>query len=145
MRMLIQRVSAASVQVAGSTVGDIQAGILAYVGIGHDDTLETAKRMLNKLLNYRIFADDAGKLNLNVQQVNGSVLLVSQFTLMAATNKGLRPDFKPAMPFAEADALFNQMIDHARSLYPHIATGEFGADMQVHSTNDGPINFLLET
>lgn len=144
MRVIIQRVKSASVVINGKTVGAIGRGILAYVGLGHDDDLDTTKRMVDKLLRYRIFEDDAGKMGLNVQQVEGGVLLVSQFTLLANTAKGLRPDFKPAMAFDKADALFAQLTDYAKSEYGQVATGEFGADMQVKSVNDGPINFLLE-
>lgn len=144
MRVIIQRVKSASVVVDGKTVGAIDHGILAYVGLGHDDDMDTGKRMFDKLLRYRIFEDDAGKMGLNVQQVRGGVLLVSQFTLLANTAKGLRPDFKPAMVFDKADALFSQLTDYAKSEYGQVATGEFGADMQVQSVNDGPINFLLE-
>lgn len=144
MRVIIQRVKSASVVVEGKTVGEINHGILAYVGLGHEDDIATAKRMVDKVLSYRVFEDDAGKMGLNVQQVNGGVLLVSQFTLLANTAKGLRPDFKPAMAFEKADALFTELTDYATTQYHHVATGEFGSDMQVHSVNDGPINFLLE-
>lgn len=144
MKALIQRVKSAEVIVDNESVGKIEAGILAYIGLGHDGTLQIGKSMIDKILAYRIFEDEAGKLSLNVQQTNGGLLLVSQFTLMANTGKGLRPDFKPALAFADADILFAEMVNYAQSSYPKVATGSFGADMQVHSVNDGPINFLLE-
>lgn len=144
MKVIIQRVKHASVVVDGATVGEIGQGILAYVGLGHEDDLVVAERMVDKILTYRVFEDDAGKMGLNVQQVNGGLLLVSQFTLLANTAKGLRPDFKPAMAFDKAEALFAELTDYAQSQYEQVATGAFGANMQVQSVNDGPINFLLE-
>ena len=100
--------------------------------------------MLQKILAYRVFEDDTGRMNLNVGQVNGGLLLVSQFTLMAETRKGLRPDFGPAMPPAQASALFEQMVQQAHSMYHSVQTGQFGANMQVSLLNDGPVTFMLE-
>lgn len=149
MKALIQRVNRASVTVDESCVGSIEQGILAYIGLGHDDNLQNAKRMIDKIITYRIFDnhDDPakyGKLDLNVQQVGGGLLLVPQFTLMAKTGKGRRPDFGPAMTPDAAQVLFEQLVAYARTQYSDIATGQFGADMQVESINDGPLNFLLE-
>ena len=149
MRALIQRVKHASVSVDGQEVGAIDEGILAYIGLGHDDNLQSAQRMVDKILTYRLFEnnDDPakyGKLDKNVQQVGGGLLLVSQFTLMAKTDKGRRPDFGGAMAPDVAQSLFAQMIDYAKTQHPTVATGQFGADMQVISVNDGPLNFLLE-
>ena len=144
MRAVIQRVTQASVCVDGQTVGEIEHGILAYIGLGHEDTLETAKKMVDKILTYRIFANEEDKLDKNVQQAEGGVLLVSQFTLMANTHKGRRPDFAPAMPPAAAKALFTELVAYAKAQYSLVATGEFGAHMQVTANNDGPINFILE-
>lgn len=149
MKALIQRVNRASVTVDESCVGSIEQGILAYIGLGHDDNLQNAKRMIDKILTYRIFDnhDDPakyGKLDLNVQQVGGGLLLVPQFTLMAKTDKGRRPDFGSAMTPDAAQVLFEQLVAYARTQYPDIATGQFAADMQVESINDGPLNFLLE-
>ncbi|WP_296244939.1 MULTISPECIES: D-aminoacyl-tRNA deacylase [unclassified Psychrobacter] len=149
MRALIQRVQHASVTVDEQCIGEIGRGVLAYVGLGPDDTLQSAQRMIDKILTYRIFenADDpakAGKLDKNVQQIGGGVLLVSQFTLMAKTDKGRRPDFGGAMAPDAAQALFEQFITYAKTQHPNVATGQFGADMQVVSINDGPLNFLLE-
>lgn len=143
MRTLIQRVKQASVMVNQQAVAQIEQGILAYIGFGHDDDLAMAQRMLDKIIKYRIFEDKAGKLSQNVQQVDGGLLLVSQFTLLAQTNKGLRPDFKPAMAYAQAQQLFEQMCDYGQQQHHKVATGIFGADMQVSSINDGPINFIL--
>ncbi|MEN6671312.1 D-aminoacyl-tRNA deacylase [Psychrobacter sp. B38] len=149
MRALIQRVRSASVSVDEQGVGRIEQGLLAYIGLGHDDNLQTAKRLIDKILTYRVFEnnDDPakyGKLDNNVQQIGGGLLLVSQFTLMAKTDKGRRPDFGDAMAPEAAQALFAQLIEYAKTQYPIIATGQFGANMQVESINDGPLNFLLE-
>lgn len=149
MRALIQRVRSANVAVDGHCVGAIEHGLLAYIGLGHDDNLQTAQRMIDKILTYRIFEnkDDPakrGKLDKNVQQVGGGLLLVSQFTLMAKTDKGRRPDFGDAMAPEAAQALFAQLVEYAKTQHTNSATGQFGADMQVESINDGPLNFLLE-
>ena len=149
MRALIQRVNTASVDVGGHDVGAIEYGILAYIGLGHDDNVQNAKRMIDKILTYRIFdnhTDPAkyGKLDQSVQQVSGGLLLVPQFTLMAKTDKGRRPDFGAAMAPDAAQALFAEMVTYAKTQHPDVATGQFGADMQVKSINDGPLNFLLE-
>ena len=149
MKALIQRVSRASVAIDGECVGTIDHGILAYIGLGHEDSLVVAQRMIDKILTYRIFENDDdpakfGKLDKNVQQVGGGLLLVSQFTLMAKTDKGRRPDFGNAMMPTTAQALFEQLIAYAKTQHLNVATGQFGADMQVASINDGPLNFLLE-
>ena len=144
MRALIQRVKHANVAVDGQVIGEIEQGLLVFVGLGKTDTLQTAEKMLKKILAYRIFSDDSDHMNLNVQQVNGGLLLVSQFTLMAETRKGLRPDFGPAMPPDEARELFSQLVAHAKNVYPNVQTGAFGADMQVSLQNDGPVTFMLE-
>lgn len=149
MKALIQRVSTANVEVDNNCVGSIEYGILAYIGLGHDDNLQSTRRMIDKILTYRIFENDSdpakrGKLDQNVQQIGGGLLLIPQFTLMAKTDKGRRPDFGGAMAPDSAQALFADMIVYAKSQYPKIASGQFGADMQVTSINDGPLNFLLE-
>lgn len=149
MKALIQRVSRASVMVDDVCIGAIENGILAYIGLGHDDSFESAQRMVDKILTYRIFENTAdpakaGKLDQNVQQAGGGLLLVSQFTLMAKTDKGRRPDFGGAMNPDAAQALFAQLIAYAQSQYSVVASGQFGANMQVVSINDGPLNFLLE-
>ena len=150
MKALIQRVSSASVKVDGHSVGAIENGILAYIGLGKDDDQQSMQRMIDKILTYRIFENTQdpnklGKLDQNLQQVNGGLLLVSQFTLMARTDKGRRPDFGRARAPDIAQALFAQMIAYAKTQHPLVATGEFGASMKVASVNEGPLNFLLET
>lgn len=149
MRALIQRVRRASVSVDKHSVGAIEHGVLAYIGLGHDDNLQSGQRMVDKILTYRIFEnkddpDKFGKLDQNVQQVGGGLLLIPQFTLMAKTDKGRRPDFGAAMAPEAAQELFNEMVAYAENQHLEVATGQFGADMQVESINDGPLNFLLE-
>ncbi len=149
MKALIQRVKQAKVKVDEHNVGAIEQGILAYIGLGPDDNLQTAKRMVDKILTYRIFEnagdpEKAGKLDQNVQQVGGGLLLVSQFTLMAKTDKGRRPDFGAAMNPDAAQALFAELVAYAKTQHAEVATGQFGANMQVESINDGPLNFILE-
>lgn len=144
MRALIQRVKQASVVVDAETVGQIEHGILAYIGLGPEDTLQSAQKMVDKILTYRIFDNEAGKLDKNVQQVEGGLLLVSQFTLMAKTDKGRRPDFGGAMAPDAANALFEQLVSYAKQQCHHVETGKFGANMLVKADNDGPLNFILE-
>ncbi len=144
MKAILQRVKSAQVHVDGQRTGEIQHGILVFLALGKDDDFTLAQKMIDKILKYRIFDDEQGKMGLNVQQVAGNILLVSQFTLMANTHKGLRPDFAPAMSPAQAETLFAQIVDYARSQLPSIQTGIFGADMQVSLVNDGPVTFILE-
>lgn len=149
MKALIQRVKSANVVVDNQIIGQINAGVLAYIGIGKDDDFAKACRLIDKILTYRIFEntndlDKLGKLDKSVTDVGGGLLLVSQFTLMANTKTGRRPDFAPAMPPASAKELFARLVDYAKSNYPNVQTGQFGADMTVTAVNDGPINFLLE-
>ena len=145
MKVLIQRVKQASVVVEGQTIGAIDQGLLALVGVERDDSDAAVEKMLHKLLHYRVFSDAEGKMNLNLQQINGGLLLVSQFTLAAETRKGLRPGFSSAAAPAEGERLFNQLVTKAQSAWPNVATGQFGADMQVALVNDGPVTFLLES
>ncbi len=144
MKALIQRVKSAHVTVSGQIIGQIQSGVLAYIGIGKDDDFDKACRLVDKIIAYRIFEDDNGKMGKSVSDVGGGLLLVSQFTLMAKTDKGRRPDFAPAMPPDDARALFDKLVNYAKQVYPNVATGEFGANMAVMAVNDGPINFLLD-
>lgn len=144
MKAVIQRVKFAKVEVDKKIVGEISHGILVYLGLGHDDSLDIGKKMVDKILTYRIFENEQGKLDKNVAEVNGGLLIVSQFTLLANTQNGRRPDFKPAMSPEFAKPLFTEIIEYAKSQYSDVATGEFGADMQVTSCNDGPINFIFE-
>ncbi|MEC4768869.1 D-aminoacyl-tRNA deacylase [Halomonas sp. CUBES01] len=145
MKALIQRVSRASVDVDGQCVGAIDQGLLALVGVEKGDSDADADKLLHKLLHYRVFSDADGKMNQNVQQVDGGLLLVSQFTLAADTRKGLRPSFSSAAPPAEGERLFNYLVTQAQAAWQHVATGEFGANMQVSLVNDGPVTFLLES
>ncbi|UTA48538.1 D-aminoacyl-tRNA deacylase [Simiduia sp. 21SJ11W-1] len=144
MRALIQRVTHARVDIEGHTVGAIDQGLLVLLGVQRGDTEAVADKLLDKLLAYRVFSDTEGKMNLSVQDVQGGVLLVSQFTLAADTQKGLRPGFSNACPPAEARALFDYTQARLESLHAQVAFGRFGADMQVSLTNDGPVTFLLE-
>lgn len=144
MIALIQRVSSASVTVDGAQVGAIGRGILALVGIAATDTPEQAARLLEKLLSIRIFPDDAGKMNLDMRQIGGELLLVPQFTLLADTSRGNRPGFAAAGPPGQARALFEGLVASARAAWPGVAGGVFGAHMQVSLVNDGPVTFWLE-
>ncbi len=144
MRALIQRVLEAKVEVDGQTTGEIKKGLLVFLGLGKEDTLEKGQKLIDKILKYRIFENEQGKMGWNVSQANGGVLLVSQFTLMAQTQKGLRPDFGPAMPPSDAKALYEQLVEYTRSQFENVQTGIFAADMKVHLINDGPVTFNLE-
>ncbi len=141
---LIQRVKHASVVVDSEMVGEIGQGILLLLGIQKADTEETVSKLIDKLLAYRIFADADNKMNCNVQQIDGGVLVVSQFTLAADTKKGLRPSFSSAAPPAQAQALYDYFVTQLRDRHPKVATGVFAADMQVSLVNDGPVTFMLE-
>ncbi|WP_193074937.1 D-aminoacyl-tRNA deacylase [Pseudomonas sp. FME51] len=145
MKGLLQRVSQARVEVEGGIVGAIDHGLLVLVGIEPQDDQASADKLLHKLLNYRVFSDAEGRMNCSVQDVQGGLLLVSQFTLAADTRKGLRPGFSTAAPPEQAAALFDYLLAQARKSWPQVATGRFGADMQVHLINDGPVTLLLET
>lgn len=144
MKALIQRVKHASVTVEGSTVGAIEHGLLALVGVERGDSEANADKLLHKLLHYRVFSDESGKMNHNLQQAEGGLLLVSQFTLAADTRKGLRPGFSSAAPPDEGERLFQYLVTQAYAVWSPIATGQFGADMQVALVNDGPVTFMLE-
>nr|WP_284041419.1 D-aminoacyl-tRNA deacylase [Halomonas olivaria] len=142
---MIQRVKHANVSVKGDVVGAIDQGLLALVGVERGDSEADADKLLHKLLHYRVFSDADDKMNNNLQQVEGGLLLVSQFTLVADTRKGLRPSFSSAAPPADGERLFHYLLAQARAAWPKVATGEFGADMQVALVNDGPVTFLLES
>jgi D-aminoacyl-tRNA deacylase len=141
---LIQRVKRAAVEVDGKTVGAIEQGILLLLGVEKADTEASADKLLDKVLAYRIFADQDNKMNCNVQQINGGVLVVSQFTLAADTRKGLRPSFSSAAPPAQAEQLYDYFVARLRERHPQVATGIFAADMQVSLLNDGPVTFMLQ-
>jgi D-tyrosyl-tRNA(Tyr) deacylase len=142
---LLQRVSAAEVAVAGTIVGRIDRGLLVLVGVQKGDDDARAGRLLERLLGYRVFPDDAGRMNLSLTDIGGGLLLVPQFTLAADTRKGTRASFTSAAPPAEGERLFDLLVARARAAHPDVATGRFGADMQVSLTNDGPVTFWLET
>lgn len=144
MRALIQRVKEARVIVDDVITGEIRQGLLVFLGLGRDDQLENGKKLIDKILKYRVFDDENGKMGWNLSQAQGGLLLVSQFTLMAQTQKGLRPDFGPAMPPQQAKVLYDQLVEYAQSQFDHVETGIFAADMQVHLINDGPVTFQLE-
>jgi D-tyrosyl-tRNA(Tyr) deacylase len=144
MKGLLQRVSQARVDVGGQTVGAIDQGLVVLIGVEPQDTQASADKLLHKLLNYRVFSDGDGKMNLSLCDVQGGLLLVSQFTLVADTKSGLRPSFSKAAPPALGAELFEYLVHKAKSLHAQVATGQFGADMQVHLINDGPVTFLLE-
>ena len=145
MKVLLQRVSCASVQVEGVCVGEIGAGLLVLLGLDKGDDRVVADRLLERLLAYRVFADDQGRMNRSVVDVGGGLLLVSQFTLSADTDQGLRPGFSRALPAAEAEPLYEYVLAALRGLHQPVAAGVFGANMQVSLVNDGPVTFLLES
>jgi D-tyrosyl-tRNA(Tyr) deacylase len=141
---LIQLVKQAQVVVDNETIGAIDCGILALIGIEKSDTEKNAEKLLEKILQYRIFNDENNKMNLSLTTIQGGLLLVPQFTLVAETQKGTRPGFSLGMPPEEGERLFNYLTQYAAQHYPHTATGRFGAHMQVSLCNDGPVTFLLK-
>lgn len=144
MIALLQRVSQASVAVDGTMIGAIDAGLLVFLCAERGDSIKQADALLRKLLAYRVFSDDAGKMNLSLAQVQGGLLLVPQFTLAADTQSGTRPSFTPAAPPEEGLRLFDYFVAQASLYYPLVESGCFGADMQVTLTNDGPVTFWLQ-
>ncbi|OFA01967.1 D-aminoacyl-tRNA deacylase [Duganella sp. HH101] len=142
---LLQRVSSASVVVDGATIGAIDAGLMVLVCAERNDTEKEADALLAKLLGYRVFADETGKMNRSVTDVEGGLLLVPQFTLAADTKSGTRPSFTPAAAPADGLRLFNYFVEQARLKHQVVQTGQFGADMKVALTNDGPVTFWLQT
>jgi D-tyrosyl-tRNA(Tyr) deacylase len=141
---LLQRVSHAEVCVDTKIVGSIQAGLLVLVAVERGDTEQQADRLLERLLTYRVFPDEEGRMNRSVQDTAGGLLLVSQFTLAADTRKGSRPGFSPAAEPREGERLFEYLVRRARERHGVVETGEFGAHMQVTLTNDGPVTFWLQ-
>ena len=142
---LLQRVSHAQVDIKGVNVGVIEHGLLVLIGVHRHDERADVERLLERLLNYRVFADDQGRMNLSLRDTGGGLLLVPQFTLAADTHKGNRPSFTPAAKPAQAEALFQQLLERARASHNPVASGRFGANMQVSLTNDGPVSFWLST
>ena len=141
---LLQRVSEASVRVDGATVGEIGRGLLVLVGVEKGDSEAQAERLLERLLGYRVFPDAQGKMNLGLQDIGGGLLLVPQFTLPADTQKGMRPSFTPAAPPDEGQRLFLHLLERAKERHAGVASGRFGADMQVSLINDGPVTFWIQ-
>lgn len=142
---LLQRVTTAEVRVTGQQIGRIDRGLMVLIGVERADAEAQADRLIERLLSYRVFPDDAGKMNLSLVDVAGGLLLVPQFTLAADTKKGTRPGFSPAAEPQEGRRLFDYLARRAREAYSMVQTGEFGADMQVSLTNDGPVTFWLRT
>ena len=141
---LIQRVTEAKVEVDNSTVAQIGRGILALIGVEKQDNSATARRLAQRIIQYRIFPDADGKMNLSLQDTGGELLLVPQFTLPADTRKGNRPSFSSAAPPETGQRLFLELADFARETHGQVQTGVFGANMQVSLTNDGPVTFWLQ-
>lgn len=144
MKAVLQRVSHARVDISGRTVGAIDSGLLVLLCAERGDVDALADRMLAKILKLRIFADEAGKMNRSVQDIGGGLLVVSQFTLAADASGGNRPSFTQAAPPDEGRRLYEYFVAQARAAHPVVATGEFGADMQVHLLNDGPVTIPLQ-
>ena len=140
---LLQRVSEASVSVDGESIAGIGRGILVLVGVEKSDKQENCRRLAERLLSYRVFPDDSGRMNLSVSDIDGGILLVPQFTLAADTGKGTRASFTSAAPPESASLLFDLLVEQIRSRHPDTACGIFGADMQVALVNDGPVTFWL--
>jgi D-tyrosyl-tRNA(Tyr) deacylase len=145
MKCLLQRVRQAAVSIDGVTVSSIGPGLLVFLGIEQHDDAAAVARMSQRLLGYRVFSDAEGRMNLSVRDVAGEVLMVSQFTLAADTQKGARPSFSSAAPPAVARTLYDDFVDAVRADLGRVATGQFAADMQVSLVNDGPVTFLLES
>lgn len=143
MIALLQRVTSASVTVEGETVGAIGAGLMVLVAVEPGDGEAQTQRMCDRLLGYRVFSDDAGRMNLALADIGGGLLLVPQFTLAADTRKGMRPSFTTAAAPAEGRRWFDRLVELARAAHPEVATGRFGAHMQVRLVNDGPVSFIL--
>ena len=142
---LLQRVNEASVIVAGETIGAIDTGLMVLIGVERDDDESKAARLAERLLTYRVFPDDEGKMNRSLADIGGGLLLVPQFTLVADTQKGTRPGFSRGATPETGKVLFEQFTDICRARHPQVATGRFGADMQVSLVNDGPVTFWLQT
>lgn len=145
MKFVVQRVASASVSVEGNIVGSIQKGFLVLLGVSDTDTFEIADKMINKLLNLRIFEDEQGKINMDLKSVSGELLIVSQFTLYADCRKGNRPSFTKAGKPDHANELYEYVIGECKKEIPHVAQGVFGAHMEVSLTNHGPFTIVLDS
>lgn len=145
MQALLQRVREAAVHIDGAETGRIDAGLLVFLGLEPGDDESRGQALIERLLKYRIFADDAGRMNRSLRDSGGGLLLISQFTLAADTSRGLRPGFSTAMAPPQAEPLFERLYRYAEMQHPIVAGGRFGADMQVSLVNDGPVTFLLKS
>jgi D-tyrosyl-tRNA(Tyr) deacylase len=145
MKAVIQRVNQSAVQVESRQISAIEKGLLVLLGVGHEDTEEQVKWLAQKIANLRIFEDQNGKMNSSVLDIGGSMLIVSQFTLLGDCRKGRRPSFVAAAPPAKAEALYEQFIAQVKQMKIEVATGRFGAMMQVSLINDGPVTLILST
>lgn len=145
MRILVQRVKQARVEVAGEVTGAVKHGLLVYIGIAGTDTRGDADYLVDKLTGLRIFADESGKMNRNIREAGGGLLLVSQFTLYADCRRGRRPSFDRAAGSAQAAALYDYFVEAARASAIPVATGVFQATMEVHSINNGPVTLILDS
>jgi D-aminoacyl-tRNA deacylase len=145
MIALLQRVSQATVRIGGEPYGSIGRGLLVFLGLEKQDTRDSGERLLRKVLDYRVFPDAQQRMNQSLRDISGEILLVSQFTLAADTQSGLRPSFSAAMPPVEAEILYESLVAYLRQQHGSVATGKFGADMQVSLENEGPVTFLLRS
>ena len=145
MKALLQRVSSSKVEVEGKVAGQISKGLLVFIGIEKQDDMMSSDKMVKKILSYRVFPDSDEKMNLSIRDINGELLIVSQFTLAADTKNGTRAGFSKAMLPNEAEKLYNNFLEKTQSMGTITESGIFGADMQVSLVNDGPVTFLLET
>jgi D-tyrosyl-tRNA(Tyr) deacylase len=145
MKALLQRVSSSKVEVEGRVVGQINKGLLVFIGIEKKDDIISSDKMVKKILSYRVFSDLDDKMNLSVGDINGDLLIISQFTLAADTKNGTRAGFSTAMPPTDAENLYNYFLEKTKSMATVTESGIFGADMKVSLVNDGPVTFLLET
>ena len=143
MLALIQRVNWAQVHIENDLHADIGQGLLAFIGIEKEDDDKLAQKLLQKILSYRVFSDSDDKMNLDLKDVGGDLMLVSQFTLAAETEKGLRPGFSTAKPPGEAELIYDNLVQAAQDQHEFVQSGKFGADMQVALENDGPVTFIL--
>ena len=144
MKALLQRVSSSKVEVEGKVVGQISKGLLVFIGIEKQDDMMSSDKMVKKILSYRVFPDSDEKMNLSIRDINGELLIVSQFTLAADTKNGTRAGFSTAMPPTQAESLYNYFLEKTKSMNTITESGIFGADMKVSLLNDGPVTFLLE-
>ena len=144
MKALIQRVTSSMVEVDDKIVGQIDSGLLVFVGIEKQDDLLNADKMIERIISYRVFSDSDGKMNLNLKDIGGSILIVSQFTLAADTKNGTRAGFSTAMPPIQAESIYDYIVEKIKALKIDTQCGIFGANMKVSSVNDGPVTFLLD-